>query len=40
MDVIKLTSPVDYLIDGKTIILFSNKEKTGKYLKIQNKDKN
>jgi ferric-dicitrate binding protein FerR (iron transport regulator) len=40
MDVIKLTSPVDYLIDGKTIILFSTKEKTGKYIKIQNKDKN
>jgi transmembrane sensor len=32
MDVIKLTSPVDYLIDGKTIILFSNNEKTGKHL--------
>jgi transmembrane sensor len=36
MDVIKLTAPVDYLIDGKTIILFSNNEKANKYLKNQN----
>ena len=27
IDVIKLTAPVDYLIDGKTVILFSKKEK-------------
>jgi ferric-dicitrate binding protein FerR (iron transport regulator) len=33
IDVIKLTAPVDYLIDGKTVILFSNKEKTEKYSK-------
>ena len=28
MDVIKLTAPVDYLIDGKTVMLFSNNERT------------
>ncbi|MBW6500508.1 MAG: DUF4974 domain-containing protein [Bacteroidales bacterium] len=27
IDVIKLTAPVDYLIDGKTVVLFSLKEK-------------
>ena len=27
IDVIKLTAPVDYLIDGKTVVLFSKKEK-------------
>jgi ferric-dicitrate binding protein FerR (iron transport regulator) len=30
LDVIKLTSPVDYRMDGKTVILFSINEKTGK----------
>jgi len=33
MDVIKLTAPVDYLMDGKTVLLFSNKEKAEKYSK-------
>lgn len=40
IDVIKLTAPVDYLIDRKTVLLFSNNEKAGKYSKNQNKDKN
>jgi len=36
MDVIKLTARVDYIIDSKTVILFSKTEKAGKYLKITN----
>jgi len=36
MDVIKLTARVDYVIDSKTVILFSKNEKAGKYLKILN----
>jgi transmembrane sensor len=40
LDVIKLTSPVDYMIDGKTVILFSNTRKPDKYSNILNKDKN
>jgi transmembrane sensor len=40
MDVIKLTAPVDYLIDGKTVILFSNNERAGIKSKNLNKDKN
>lgn len=40
IDVIKLTAPVDYIIDRKTVLLFSNSEKAGKYSKNQNKDKN
>jgi transmembrane sensor len=37
MDVIKLTAPVDYLLNGKTVILVSNKEQTAKYSKNPNK---
>jgi transmembrane sensor len=33
MDVIKLTAPVDYLMDGKTVLLFSNKEKAERNFK-------
>jgi transmembrane sensor len=33
MDVIKLTAPVDYKLDGKTVIMVSNSEQTGKYSK-------
>ncbi len=33
MDVIKLTARVDYLLDGKTVLLFSNKESAEKYSK-------
>jgi transmembrane sensor len=40
MDVIKLTAPVNYLIDGKTVILFSNNERAGIKSKNLNKDKN
>lgn len=40
MDVIKLTAPVDYLIDGKTVILFSNNERADIKSKNLNKDKN
>ena len=40
IDVIKLTAPVDYLIDGKTVILFSNKEKAEKYSQNMNKVRN
>jgi ferric-dicitrate binding protein FerR (iron transport regulator) len=40
IDVIKLTSPVDYIIDGKTVILFSNNEKADKKIKNLIKDKN
>ena len=39
MDVIKLVAPVDYLIDGKTVILFSNNERAGIKSKNLNKDK-
>jgi transmembrane sensor len=37
MDVIKLTAHVDYLLNGKTVILVSNKEQTAKYSKNPNK---
>ena len=40
IDVIKLTAPVDYIIDRKTVLLFSKNEKAGKYSKNQIKDKN
>jgi len=40
MDVIKLVAPVDYLLDGKTVLMFSNKEQAEKYSKNLNKDKN
>ena len=40
MDVIKLTAPVDYILDGKTVILFLNKKQAEKYSKNLNKDKN
>jgi transmembrane sensor len=33
MDVIKLTAPVDYQLDGKTVIMVSNTTQTGKYSK-------
>ena len=33
MDVIKLAARVDYLLDGKTVLLFSNKESAEKYSK-------
>jgi transmembrane sensor len=36
MDVIKLTAPVDYSLDGKTVYIFSKKE----YAKDQNIDRN
>lgn len=31
LDAIKLSAPVDYLLDGKTVLIFSNKEKAEKY---------
>jgi ferric-dicitrate binding protein FerR (iron transport regulator) len=34
MDVIKLTAPVDYILDGKTVILISNNKKEEKYSKV------
>jgi transmembrane sensor len=40
MDVIKLVAPVDYLLDGKTVLMFSNKEQAEKYSKNLNKDNN
>jgi ferric-dicitrate binding protein FerR (iron transport regulator) len=40
IDVIKLTSPVNYRMDGKTVLLFSNTEKAGKNMKNLNKDMN
>jgi transmembrane sensor len=40
MDVIKLTAPVDYLLDGKNVLMFSNKEQTEKYSRHLNKYKN
>lgn len=33
MDVIKLTAPVDYLVDGKTVTMISNNEQAEKYSK-------
>jgi transmembrane sensor len=39
LDVIKLTAPVDYFIDRKTVLLFSNKEKAEKYSKNLNIEK-
>jgi transmembrane sensor len=36
IDVIKLTAPVDYFIDRKTVLLFSNKQKAGINSKNQN----
>ncbi len=39
MDVIKLTAPVDYFIDRKTVLLFSNKQKAGINSKNENKNK-
>jgi transmembrane sensor len=39
LDVIKLTAPVDYFIDRKTVLLFSNKEKVEKYSKNLNIEK-
>lgn len=39
MNVIKLTAPIDYLIDGKTALMFSKKEQVEKYLKYLNKYK-
>jgi ferric-dicitrate binding protein FerR (iron transport regulator) len=40
MDVIKLTAPVDYLIDRKTVLLFTKNEKTEKYSTDLNTVKN
>jgi transmembrane sensor len=40
LDVIKLTAPVNYLVDKKTVILFSNNDNVDKKLKNLNKDKN
>jgi ferric-dicitrate binding protein FerR (iron transport regulator) len=40
MDVIKLTAPVDYILDGKTVIMVLNKKRAGKYSNNLNKDKN
>jgi transmembrane sensor len=36
MDAIKLVAPIDYLLDGKTVLLFSNKEQAEKYSKSLN----
>lgn len=33
MDVIKLTAPIDYLLEGKVVTLISNKDQIEKYLK-------
>jgi ferric-dicitrate binding protein FerR (iron transport regulator) len=38
MDVIKLVAPIDYLLDGKTVLLFSNKEQAEKYSRNLNKN--
>jgi len=40
MDVIKLVAPIDYLLDSKTVYLYSNKEQSEKYSRNLNKDKN
>jgi len=40
MDVIKLTAPVDYLIDRKTVLLYTKNEKTEKYSNDLNAVKN
>jgi ferric-dicitrate binding protein FerR (iron transport regulator) len=39
LDIIKLTAPVDYFLDRKTVILFSNKEKAEKYSRNLNIEK-
>ena len=39
MDVIKLTAPVNYLLSGKTVLLFSNNDKAEKYSNKLNTDK-
>jgi ferric-dicitrate binding protein FerR (iron transport regulator) len=36
LDIIKLTAPVDYFLDRKTVLLFSNKQKAEKYSKNLN----
>jgi transmembrane sensor len=36
MDVIKLVAPVDYVLDGKSVILVSNKDQKNKYSKNTN----
>jgi ferric-dicitrate binding protein FerR (iron transport regulator) len=36
MDVIRLTAPIDYLLEGKVVILVSNKEQIEKYSKHSN----
>jgi ferric-dicitrate binding protein FerR (iron transport regulator) len=40
MDVIKLTAPVDYYLDGKNVLMFSSKKTTVKQQKNLNKIKN
>jgi transmembrane sensor len=39
LDVIKLTAPIDYLLDGKTVTMFLNKSQKDKYSKTTVKDK-
>jgi transmembrane sensor len=39
MDVIKLTAPVEYILNGKTVIMVLNKEQAEKYTKIQKRIK-
>jgi len=39
LDIIKLTAPVDYFLDRKTVVLFSNKEKAEKYSRNLNLEK-
>lgn len=38
LNVIKLTAPVNYVIDGKIVLLVSNKEQVGKYSKYLKKE--
>ena len=40
LNVIKLTAPIDYLLDGKVVLMVSNKEQIEKYSKHMKKYKN
>jgi transmembrane sensor len=40
LNVIKLTAPIDYVVDGKIVLLVSNKEQVGKYSKHMKKYSN
>jgi transmembrane sensor len=40
LKVIKLTAPIDYVLDGKVVLIVSNKEETEKYSRHMKKSKN